>query len=103
LALELAEFNIQVQTINAYFVVSNMSKIHRPSFLAPLASDYVHSVLSVAGRTSELEITPHPSHALIQYGMSWLPRHFLLAYTHRLHKIMREKAIRKQLRSQKSE
>lgn len=97
LALELAPYTIDVQNLNTYFVVSSMSKIRRASLLAPTAKDYVRSALKSVGPRSHL--TPYPLHAILQFGLNLLPEWILLGYTHQMHKVLRQKALKRLAKS----
>lgn len=99
LSLELESDKIHVQHLNTYFVVSDMSKIRRASRFAPNPKDYVTSVLQRLGKTRTL--TPYPPHALLAFGASLLPSEFLLAYTYRMHKSIRQKSLLKEAREAK--
>ena len=96
LSFELEADKIHVQHLNTYFVVSDMSKIRRASKFAPTPKVYVTSVLQHLGKTRTL--TPYPLHALLAFGASLLPSEFLLAYTYRMHKSIRQKALLKESR-----
>ncbi len=45
LAEEVKGKGIDVETLNTYFVVSNMSKIRRPTLTTPMPKPYVKAVL----------------------------------------------------------
>ena len=81
LAAELKEKGIDVQTVNTHFVVSNMSKIRKPSPLVPTPKAYVRSVLAKIGLPCgalftgrPFVSTPYWSHALLDW--------FLVRSTH---------------------
>lgn len=74
---ELRGTGVEVQCLNAYFVVSNMSKIRRSSFTVPTADNYVRSVLrhigqagGAAGTDRPATSTPYLSHAIADYLMN---------------------------------
>lgn len=74
LGAEVESKGIDVQTVNTYFVVSNMSKIRKASLLIPMPKPYVKSVLSKIGLpcgalfTGRPNVsTPYWSHALLDY------------------------------------
>ncbi len=118
---ELKSKGIVVQLVNTFFVVrqaqihhslsscsrlrpievSAMSKIRKPTLVAPLPSAYVRSVLSHIGSPCgalgrPYTITPYWVHSLIdwvlgQFGQTW----FFISYTHDLNKGTRARALRK--------
>ncbi|KNZ73940.1 3-ketoacyl-CoA reductase [Termitomyces sp. J132] len=109
LAEEVRAHNITVEHVNTYFVVSKLSKIRKASMLIPEPGPYVRSVLSkislacgaaYSGRPGTS--TPYWSHALLDYAMTviGLPSLFI-SYTHKLHKNIRKRALRKQEREAK--
>ncbi|KAG5341527.1 hypothetical protein C0989_009888 [Termitomyces sp. Mn162] len=103
LAEEVRAHNITVEH------VSKLSKIRKASMLIPEPGPYVRSVLSkislacgaaYSGRPGTS--TPYWSHALLDYAMTviGLPSLFI-SYTHKLHKNIRKRALRKQEREAK--
>ncbi|KAI0743358.1 3-ketoacyl-CoA reductase [Daedaleopsis nitida] len=102
---------IDVECVNTYFVVSNMSKIRRASALIPTPKAFVRSVLSKltlpcgALWTKRPGVaTPYWSHALLDYIMNVAGWHMQYArFTHALHKDIRRRAIRKMEREAKQQ
>lgn len=69
---ELRRSNIIVQNINAYFIVSKLSKIKRPSSFIPLPKPFVARTLSKIGRQGGAAGRPSnssvwPSHGLLDW------------------------------------
>lgn len=85
---EMRRANVDVQLLNTYFVVSNMSKIRRASLMIPLPEDYVKAALSRIGRSTgalgrPFTLTPYPSHAWLDWVTSRvLPSALLLRYSY---------------------
>lgn len=105
LAKEVESKGVTVSLINTFFVVSAMSKIRKPSLLAPTPKAYVRSVLSKIGLPCgylgmPYASIPYWSHslfgALINNVITYMPIH--LAYTHNLHKDIRRRALKKRER-----
>lgn len=97
LAAEVATHGVQVQLLNTYFVVSNLSKRKHPSFLIPTPASYVKAALRLAG-TSDFE-TPYPSHALLHLLMSALPTGLLTSLNLAQMRTVRQAAIQKAQRT----
>ena len=103
LADELESDGILVQHLNAFYVVSNMSKLRKPSLLAPLPSNYVSSVLRHIGQPCGAAFsdrpgtsTPYWSHSIVDYMMGLVGwKALFIGYTHGLHKSIRKRALRK--------
>lgn len=71
---ELRRSNIDVQCLNTYFVVSNMSKIRKSTSTIPLPRPYVQRVLSKIGRSGGAINRPYtmtvwPMHAIIDWAV----------------------------------
>lgn len=71
---ELRRSKIDVQCLNTYFVVSNMSKIRKSSSIVPTPRQYVQKVLSKIGRSGgavgrPFTMTIWPMHALIDWAL----------------------------------
>lgn len=85
---ELKHKGITVQLVNAFFVVSAMSKIRKPSWSTPLPSTYVASVLRTLGNPCgaigrPYVSTPFWSHAVADWVMGqvgWMSGY--MSYTH---------------------
>ena len=74
LAAEVKGKVVDVETANTHFVVSNMSKIRKPSPLVPTPKAYVRSVLAKIGLPCgalftgrPFVSTPYWSHALLDW------------------------------------
>ncbi|KAF7983564.1 hypothetical protein HWV62_21154 [Athelia sp. TMB] len=109
LAPEVAPYGIAVQHLNTFYVVSKMSKLRKPSPLVPLPSTYVRSVLGKVGLSCGAAFTGRPatatpfwSHAVADWligSVGWVG--LFVGYTHRLHKDIRKRALRKKERDAK--
>lgn len=71
---ELRRSKIDVQCLNTYFVVSNMSKIRKSSSIIPTPRQYVQKVLSKIGRSGGAVSRPYtmtiwPMHAIIDWAL----------------------------------
>jgi NAD(P)-dependent dehydrogenase (short-subunit alcohol dehydrogenase family) len=72
---ETKEFGVDVRLVLPYFVVSNMSKIRRPSMLIPTAPTFVRATLASIGQARgaggrPYTSTPYYGHALFDWAMS---------------------------------
>lgn len=111
LAAEVKGKGVDVQCLNTYFVVSNMSKIRRANITTPTPKDYVRSVLNKIGLscgalwTGRPNVsTPYWSHAIIDYAMNLVGwKMFFVRYTHNLHKSIRKRYLRKLEREAKKQ
>ncbi|CAL1707500.1 unnamed protein product [Somion occarium] len=103
LAEEVKGKGVDVESLNTYFVVSNLSKIRKPSLMIPTPKVYVRSVLSkidlpcgalFTGRPHV--VTPYWSHALLDWLMNVIGwKMFFARYTHNLHKSINKRALKK--------
>ncbi|KAL4400041.1 fatty acid elongation protein [Malassezia pachydermatis] len=106
---EMRRANVDVQLLNTYFVVSNMSKVRRASMMVPSPTTYVRHVLSRIGRSSgalgrPFTLTPVPSHAWIDWATAHLlPKWFLLRKAYDVSLDTRRRAIRKAERQAKAQ
>merc|ERR1712173_191893 len=71
LASEYGPRGIAVQAQMPYFVVTNMSKIKRPSFTTPTAGDYAKAAVGQIGYSGLL--SPYPVHAVIFFMLRMVP------------------------------
>ncbi|KAL9711653.1 hypothetical protein Ac2012v2_004724 [Leucoagaricus gongylophorus] len=103
LAEEVRQHNVMVEHINTYFVVSKLSKIHKASTFIPTPEAYVRAVLSKVGLPCGAALsgrpntsTPYWSHALLDWAVTLvgMPALFI-SYSHRLHKDIRRRVLRK--------
>ncbi|KAL4071515.1 hypothetical protein V8B97DRAFT_1960475 [Scleroderma yunnanense] len=111
LAEEVKAYNITVQHLNTYFVVSKMSRIPKSSIMVPTASAYVRASLSKIGLACGAAMTDRPntltafwSHALLDYFIhviGW--KAVFISYTHKLHKDIRRRVLRKLEREAKKQ
>jgi len=93
LTAEVREKGVEVQLLNTYFVVSNMSKCRRPNAFVPTPKAYVQAALRCAGQSDF--ITPYPSHALIGVAMDLIPGWALMLYNKGLMRKTRARALAK--------
>ncbi|EMD37738.1 hypothetical protein CERSUDRAFT_114366 [Gelatoporia subvermispora B] len=111
LSQEVKGKGIDVEVANAYFVVSNMSKIRRPNLTTPTPKKYVRAVLSKiglscgafwSGRPSLS--TPYWSHALIDWYLHVVGcKSIVGGYVLNLHRRIRKRALRKLEREAKKQ
>jgi 17beta-estradiol 17-dehydrogenase / very-long-chain 3-oxoacyl-CoA reductase len=108
LGAELAPAGVIVQCVPAFFVVSAMSKIRRPSWMTPTARTFVQAVLDKVGVQGG---AARPFHSLAYAGhafASWLIERF---GSHRLqlkinldmHRHIRARALKKRARETKTQ
>lgn len=108
IASEVAPQGVDVQLVNTYFVVSNMSKIRRSTRLIPLPGDFVRQVLGTLGRPvgavgRAFTSTPWPGHALMDYALShWVPQSILFSQSRSMQVSIQKRAQRKALREAKA-
>ncbi|KAH9851391.1 3-ketoacyl-CoA reductase [Lenzites betulinus] len=111
LAEEVRGKGIDVECVNTYFVVSNMSKIRKSNALIPTPKAFVRSVLSKVGLPCGAlwtkrpgVVTPYWSHSLLDYVMNVIGWNMaFVRYTHGLHKSIRKRALRKLEREAKKQ
>jgi len=108
LGVELSQYGIIVECLTAFFVVSNMSKIKRPSFTAPSAEDYVKCVLNkigvAGGAMSPFTSCPYPSHAVANWAIETVPsRRMALKINYDMHMDIRKRALRRREKAAKSQ
>ncbi|KAJ3486372.1 hypothetical protein NLI96_g4279 [Meripilus lineatus] len=111
LAEEVKDKGIDVECLNTYFVVSNLSKIRKPSVMIPTPKAYVRSVLAKVGLPCGALFTGRPhvsspfwSHAMLDWLMNIIGwKMFFARYTHDLHRSIRKRALRKQEREAKKQ
>ncbi|KAI0081268.1 3-ketoacyl-CoA reductase [Panus rudis PR-1116 ss-1] len=111
LAEEVKGKGVDVECLNTYFVVSNLSKIRKPSLMIPTPKAYVRSVLAKVGLPCGAlftgrphVVTPYWSHALLDWLMNvvgW--KAFFASYTHNLHKSINKRALKKLAREAKQQ
>jgi len=109
LAEEVKQHNIVVEHVNAFYVVSKMSKLRKPSPMVPLPSTYVKCVLSKIGLACGAAFSDRPatctpfwSHALTDYVVTLVGwKGLFIRYTHAMHKSIRMRALRKREREAK--
>jgi 17beta-estradiol 17-dehydrogenase / very-long-chain 3-oxoacyl-CoA reductase len=73
LAAELRPHGVHCTHLNTYFVVSNMSKISRPSLFVPTAKNYVRAALKRLGAAPC--VTPYPWHNIMEWTFVNLINH----------------------------
>lgn len=106
-ASEVAPLGVDVELVNTYFVVSNMSKIRRSSAMIPLPKPYVRQVLSTLGRPvgavgRAFTSTPWPGHALMDWALSrFVPQSILFSQSRAMQVSIQKRAERKKLREAK--
>jgi len=93
LASEYKAKGISVQSQMPYFVVTNMSKIKRPSFTTPTASDYAKAAVKQIGYNGLL--SPYPVHAVIFFVLRMIPDFLMTKFVFNLHAKIKKKGDRK--------
>ena len=83
LASEYGPRGISVQSQMPYFVVTNMSKIKRPSFTTPTATDYAKAAVKQIGYNGL--ISPYPVHAVIFFVLRMIPDVLMTYFVFNLH------------------
>ncbi|KAI3644481.1 hypothetical protein MP228_010645 [Amoeboaphelidium protococcarum] len=101
LAQEVKQYGIHVEHHNTYFVVSNMSKISRPSMMIPTAKSYVSSALSRVG--TSYDVTPYFAHNVMAKLFNMVPQWILVNQTYSMQVSIRKRALRKAERLNKKE
>ncbi|XP_068223698.1 very-long-chain 3-oxoacyl-CoA reductase [Palaemon carinicauda] len=105
LSVEYASKNIQFQCILPGFVVSNMSKIKRPTLMAPTPTAFVRSSLKTTG--VEKRTAGYFMHKLQIYGIEFLkmnlPGSVLASIVYNQLKAVRSKALKRKEREAKTE
>ncbi|KAI8914118.1 hypothetical protein BC831DRAFT_489115 [Entophlyctis helioformis] len=97
--MEVYEHGVHVEHVNTYFVTTAMSKIRKPSFMAPTPNAYVRAVLCNLGQS--MNSTPYPSHAIIDWVIDrFIPEWFLTTASASMHLDIRKRALKKQAREQ---
>lgn len=99
LGKELEDKGITCHLFNTYFVVSNMSKIKRHSFLVPTPKDYVSSLLRIVGQKGSFFSTPFLSHAILSMLMNLIPSSLLLSLNYSNMLSTRLKALKRRVKS----
>lgn len=97
--------HIEAKLINSYLVCSAMSKIKRPSFLIPSATTFVKSAVNKIGGWPHTHgaMTPYWQHAIYQYIIGIAPTKVVDDISYSSHVNIRERALRKIARNQKSQ
>lgn len=80
LSQELVETKVRVEYICAYFVVTSMSGVKRPSFYIPTPTNFVESCLKMLGKSNF--VTPYFSHAIMHFVMDLCPESYLIQKLH---------------------
>mmetsp|Transcript_41009 Transcript_41009/g.36179 ORF Transcript_41009/g.36179 Transcript_41009/m.36179 type:complete len:308 (-) Transcript_41009:43-966(-) len=93
LAREYASKKIFVQSQMPYFVVTNMSKIRKPSFTTPTAKDYAQAAVKQIGYNGV--ISPYPVHAVIFFFFDFIPDYLLNWFIYSLHFKIKKKGDKK--------
>ncbi|KAI8813770.1 hypothetical protein BJ742DRAFT_379106 [Cladochytrium replicatum] len=93
--IELKGSGVHFEYLNTFFVSNGMSKIDKPSLMAPSPKTYVKAALKHSGKS--LYSTPYWAHAVENWVYtSLLPRWLLKSQGHQTHKEMRKQALLKQ-------
>ncbi|KZO93934.1 NAD(P)-binding protein [Calocera viscosa TUFC12733] len=109
LSTELQGTGVEVELVNAYFVVSKLSKVSRPNLMAPTPKAYVASLLRKIGVPCGSlgrpgSVTPYWSHAVGDWFVqNYAPKGLLLGYINNMHKDIRRRALKKKERQAKKD
>ncbi|GMK58435.1 hypothetical protein CspeluHIS016_0504670 [Cutaneotrichosporon spelunceum] len=106
LAAEVQSKGVVCTMVFPAFVVSNMSKIRKPSLTVPTAQTFVKSTLGAIGaergaQGRMYESTPYPAHAVMDYAISFgghLAENFAVGFVHSMHVKIRKRALKKKQR-----
>lgn len=107
LGSELEGTGITVELLNAYFVVSKLSKIRKSSWMIPKPSTYVRSALAHIGVNGgavgkPYVSTPYHGHAPVQWVVDNLfSNKFWISYNRKLHVDIRKRVLKKRDREAK--
>lgn len=93
LASEVRAKGVDVQLLNTYFVVSNMSKFRKATWMIPSPASYVRASLKVAGQEDFL--APYGPHALLGELMKLVPDWLLLMVNRAQMRKTRQYALKK--------
>ncbi|KAI9345272.1 hypothetical protein BDR26DRAFT_835271 [Obelidium mucronatum] len=97
LAMELKPKNVHVEHLRAFFVVTPMSKIRKPSWTTPSAKQFVKAALGNLGKS--IDSTPYPSHALLMWVIdNFMGESFWIKQSNKMHIDIRKRALRKRER-----
>lgn len=105
---ELRRANVDVQLLNTFYVMSNMSKM-RASFMVPTPAQYVQAVLGRIGRSTgalgrPFTMTPYPAHAWVDWlTYRIVPATPLLRQMYTMNVDVRRRALRRAARLQKAQ
>jgi 17beta-estradiol 17-dehydrogenase / very-long-chain 3-oxoacyl-CoA reductase len=98
LHMELRSTGVDVQCSVPYFVVSNMSRIRRPSLMAPTAITYARAALNKIGYGAT--VVPYWPHALQHFVITHAPRMLVDRMVWNHHADVRKRALRKKEKAQ---
>lgn len=109
-AAEVEPVGVMFRMVFPAFVVSNMSKIRKPSLTVPTARDFVKSTLGSLGlqrgaQGRPYDATPYPSHALLDYVVGLfggVSEQLGVSVILGMHKDIRARALRKKAREAKA-
>ncbi|KAF9435225.1 hypothetical protein BGZ76_006682 [Entomortierella beljakovae] len=100
---ELAPKGIRVQNVNAYFIVSAMSKVRRATALIPMPNTYVRSVLNKigvpGGAGTPFTSSPYYGHAVLNWIVdNVLTKGFWVDYMYKSSISIRKRVLKKKER-----
>ncbi|ORY43853.1 NAD(P)-binding protein [Rhizoclosmatium globosum] len=97
LAMELKPKGVHVEHIRAFFVVSAMSKIRKPTWTTPTAKNFVKAVLKNVGKS--IDSAPYPSHAILSWFIeTFMSESFAIKESNKMHIDIRKRALKKKER-----
>lgn len=107
---ELREKGVDVQFILSHMVVSNMSKVRKPSLITPTPKVFVKSVVGKIGLggvgSFAATTTPYWAHALMQWGIEktvGVGSACALKQNRKMHEDIRVRALRKREREKRAQ
>jgi 17beta-estradiol 17-dehydrogenase / very-long-chain 3-oxoacyl-CoA reductase len=106
LAAEVQSKGVVCTMVFPAFVVSNMSKIRKPSLTVPTPAKFVKSTLGSIGAARGAqgrlyESTPYPAHAVMDYAVGLAgnaSENIAVSIIHSMHKDIRKRALKKKER-----
>ncbi|KAJ3018680.1 UNVERIFIED_CONTAM: hypothetical protein HDU68_011023 [Siphonaria sp. JEL0065] len=97
LAMELKPKKVHVEHLRAFFIVTGMSKIRKPTWTTPTPKAFVTAALRNLGKS--IDSTPYPSHALLMWVIeNFLGESFWINQSNKMHIDIRKRALRKRER-----
>ncbi|KAJ3115081.1 hypothetical protein HK100_001466 [Physocladia obscura] len=97
LAMELKPSNVHVEHIRAFFIVTAMSKIRKPTWLSPTPKAFVKAVLGRLGKN--IDSAPYPSHAILMWAIdNIMGERFWIDQSNNMHIDIMKRVVKKKER-----